>query len=300
METVPDPTPGPGQVALEVAYAGVTFVETQVRSGRPPFAPPELPLIPGNGVGGVVSEVGAGVNDALLGRRVVTATGGRGGYAERVAVAADALIPVPDALGLREAVALLADGRTALALMRTAGVRSGEAVLVEAAAGGVGTCLVQLAAASGAVVTGAVGSARKSALVMSLGAAATVDYSMPSWERDAGPFDVVFDGVGGTVGASAARRLAPGGRLCRYGMASGAWTELPKDRGDVRVLHGTAIEPAESHRLSAAALTLAAEGALAPTIGQQYPLQQAADAHAAIEARQTIGKTLLRVAELAA
>lgn len=300
VETVQDPVPGPGQVLIEVAYASITFVETQVRAGRAPFPLPELPLIPGNGVGGIVIEVGAGVDSALLDTRVVTATGGRGGYAELVAVAADALIPVPDAVGLREAVALLADGRTALALVRNASLRPGEAVLVEAAAGGVGTCLLQLAATTGATVTGAVGSARKAAVAASLGATATVDYSVAGWEREIGPFDVVFDGVGGTIGASAVQLLRPGGRFCRYGMASGVWTEVPEARGDVQVLTGTAIDAAESHRLSTAALALAASGALAATIGQEHSLERVADAHAAIEARETIGKTLLRVAEVAA
>jgi NADPH:quinone reductase len=123
----PEPVAGPGQAVVEVAFANITFVETQMRVGLPGPFEPELPVIPGNGVGGVAA-----------GRRVVTSTGGSGGYAERVAVDAGGLIEVPDGLGLDAAVALLADGRTATMLVRAAGVRAGETVLVEAAAGGVG------------------------------------------------------------------------------------------------------------------------------------------------------------------
>jgi NADPH2:quinone reductase len=119
---MPDPVAGPGQVLVAVAFAGITFVETQVRAGHAPnpAMEPRLPAVPGNGVGGVVAALGHGVAPALLGRRVVTSTGGAGGYAERDAVAEGGLLPVPDALGLDAAVALLADGRTALALARAA------------------------------------------------------------------------------------------------------------------------------------------------------------------------------------
>ncbi len=301
VESAPDPEVRPGGAVVDVEYAGVTFVDTQVRAGRPPFTPPELPLIPGNGVGGTVRDVGEGVDRALVGRSVVSTTGGRGGYAERVAVETGWLIPIPEAVTVRDAVALLADGRTALALVQGARLQAGETVLIEAAAGGVGTCLVQLARAAGATVIGAVGSARKIPVVEGLGVTAVVDYSRPDWDQkireEIGAVDVVFGGVGGTVGARAFELVRPRGRFCQYGMASGSSTKTPADLRDVNVLRGTAINPAESHRLSAAALDLAAVGDLVPTIGQEYPLEQVAEAHAAIEARTTIGKTLLRVAE---
>src|SRR5437762_430213 len=127
---VPEEMPEPsGEVLVDVELANITFVETQIRSGRPPnpAMAPALPYIPGNGVGGTVD-----------GRRVIAATGGSGGYTERAAVASDALIDVPDGLELSDAVALLADGRTAMMLLRNGEVRAGETVLVEAAAGGVG------------------------------------------------------------------------------------------------------------------------------------------------------------------
>lgn len=302
VETRPDPVAGPGQVVIEVQWASVTFVETQVRAGRPPHPAmvPDLPAVLGNGVAGVIAEVGDGVDASWVGRRVASTTGGRGGYAERVPVAVDLLIPVPDDLPLRTAAALLADGRTALGLTRISRLAPGEVALVEAAAGGVGTCLLQLARSAGAEAIAGVGSADKFEVAARLGAALVVDYSDPNWtaavrNRFDG-VDVVFDGVGGDVGEAAARLLRRGGRLCRYGMASGRYTEVPSGRSDIEVLEGTSLPPADWHALSVAALERAAAGELRATIGQEFPLDRASDAHAAIEGRATTGKTLLRVA----
>jgi len=150
-EDVCDPLPGPGQVAIDVDVANLTFVETQVRAGRPPHPSmlPPLPAILGNGVGGVVAAVGHGVDSGLVGRRVVTSLRGTGGYAERAVADSSGLIEIQDQLRMQQAVALLADGRTAMMLARAAAIRPGETVLVEAAAGGVGSLLVQLAHSAG-------------------------------------------------------------------------------------------------------------------------------------------------------
>ena len=301
---VPDPEPGPGQALIDVQIVSITFVETQVRSGRAPNPAmlPRLPAILGNGVGGVVASVGADADPALIGRRVVTTTGGSGGYAERAAVDAAGLIEVPGELNLADAVALLADGRTALALVQASGLRSGEIALVEAAAGGVGSVLVQLARAAGARVVAAAGGPRKVRVARDLGADIAVDYDDPGWadrvRAEAGPVDVVFDGVGGPAGAAALGLLREGGRFCAFGMASGSFTEFTDDlttgRG-ITVVRGAPVSPARMRELSAAALALAAAGTLRPLIGQTFPLERAADAHAAIGARATVGKTLLLV-----
>src|SRR5262245_31652090 len=148
----PDPVAGPGEAPVEVAFVNVTFIETMFRAtGFGPFDA-SFPMIPGNGVGGVVAAVGAGVDPGIIGRRVVTSTGGSGAYAERVAVPAAGLIDVPDGVEIDTAVALLADGRTATMLIRSASLDQGERVLVEAAAGGVGSLLLQLSRAAGARV----------------------------------------------------------------------------------------------------------------------------------------------------
>ena len=263
-----------GEVVIEVALANITFVETQVRAGRGPF-PVQLPMIMGNGVGGMVD-----------GRRVIASLGGSGGYAERVAVPAASLIDVPDGMALDDAVALLADGRTATMLSDAAAVAAGERVLVLAAAGGVGTLLVQLARRAGATVVGAVGSEAKRGVVEDLGAEAVL------YADAAGPFDVVFDGVGGEVARSAFRLLSRG-RMLSYGLASGTWAGIDAEAAAARgvTLVQSNRDPAALRGYTERALAVG----LAPVIGQRFALDRAAEAHAAIEARATTGKTLLEV-----
>ena len=296
-EDLPEPEPAPGQLLVAVQIASVTFVETQVRGGRAPHPSmaPELPAVLGNGVGGVVMATGAGVEPALGGRRVVTTTGGSGGYAERVVVDAGTPIVVPDALELADAVALLADGRTALSLIESAGVRPGETVLVEAAAGGVGGILVQLARNAGARVVAAAGGERKLAHASRLGAELAVDYTREGWTERAGRVDVVFDGVGGEIGAAAFGLLRPGGRFSAFGMASGTFARTGEADG-VTIVRGGRLSPERSRALSERALAEAVAGAIAATVGQTFALERAADAHTAIESRATIGKTLLLTA----
>jgi len=289
----------PDQVVIEVEFANVTFVETQVRAGRPPHPSmlPALPAILGNGVGGTVGE-----GSPWAGRQVVASLNGTGGYAERAVSPVARLIGIPDGLAMRDAVALLADGRTALALARHADLRAGETVLVEAAGGGVGTLLVQIARRAGARVVALAGQPRKLALARDLGADVTVDYSHDGWERQvrdlAGQVDVVFDGVGGDIGLAAFVLLGAGGRFCPFGMASGSFAPVPPDLArdrQVTVRAGAGGSPEELAELARTALAEAAAGRLRPVVGQEFELAEAARAHAAIEARQTVGKTLLAV-----
>jgi NADPH:quinone reductase len=296
----PDPVPGPRQALIDVAFSNITFVETMFRaSGFGPFEK-ELPMIPGNGVGGIVASVGVEVDERLIGKRVVASTGGSGGYAERAAVDAAGLVEVPEGLELEDAVALLADGRTAMMLVRKAGLRRGERVLVEAAAGSLGTLLVQFARAAGARIVAAAGGACKVEVARGIGVEVAVDYGETGWTervREAvGAVDVVFDGVGGDVGESAFGLLDRGGRMLRFGMASGKWARIPDEaaagRG-VELIGLSRLAPEEARALTEEALAEAAAGRLRPVIGQRFPLERAADAHAAIESRATVGKTLL-------
>jgi len=300
---VPDPPPGAGEVVIDVELANVTFVETQIRAGRPPNPAmlPTLPAILGNGVGGTVAT-GSGAAGGWAGRRVVTGLTGTGGYAERAVAAVQRLIEVPDAMELRDAVALLADGRTAVAVMDSAQIAAGDTVLVEAAAGGVGTLLVQLARNAGARVVALASQERKLATARALGADLAIDYSTPDWplrvRAVAGEVDVVFDGVGGEIGMAAFGLLRAGGRFCPFGMASGSFTPLPPQLASERRVTVSRSGPASPERLRAltqAALDEAAAGHIRPVIGQEFELSRAAAAHAAIEARATTGKTLLTV-----
>jgi len=289
----PDPEPGPGQVLIDVEVAGIVFIETQIRAGRSPRAGITPPAILGNGVGGTVLRA---EDPGLVGQRVITTTGGSGGYAERALASEGDLIPVPNETTLNEAVALLADGRTALGLHRLAAPRAGETVLVEAAGGGVGSLLVQLAVAAGARVIAAASQERKLALARKLGASVTIDYSDPAWGerlKAVGEIDLAYDGVGGDIGRTALGAVASGGRFVMHGVASGTMTDTSGASPKIYGLGELAVIGRSARELSEAALAEAAAGRLHPVIGQTFPLDQAAAAHAAIEARRTLGKTLL-------
>ena len=294
----PDPVPGPGQLLVSVEISGISFIETMIRAGRMPRQGVVPPAVLGNAVGGTVAATGPRVDGRWLGRRVVSGTGGAGGYAE-LALAAEAdAVEVPEGLDLPSAVALLADGRTGLGLHRVAGPRAGETVLVEAAAGGLGTVLVQLAVAAGARVIGAVSSEPKARLVRDLGAE-PLDYTAAGWTDRLPPdgLDVGYDGVGGPIGAAVLAAMRPGGRFLVHGLASGGLTDVSAPPEGV-VVHGIGTLGeigVRAHELSVAALAEAAAGRLRAIVGQTYPLAEASRAHAALDAREALGKTLLTV-----
>ncbi len=303
---VPDPVPGPGQAVIQTAVADVLLVDTMIRAGRGvDFFAIRPPYVPGNGVAGQVIATGTGVDTSWAGRAAVARTGGNGGfggYAERAVVLAADLIPVPPGLSLPVAAALLHDGATAFGLMEWAAINPGEWVLVTAAGGGMGVLLVQLARAAGGRVIGAARGRAKLDLARDAGAEAALDYFDPDWvvrvrelTADQGA-DVVFDGAGGGLGRAAFEVTALGGRFSAHGMSAGGFA--PVDAGEA-ARRGITVHPIEQHdpatlrRLAAAALAEAAAGRLRPVIGQTFPLHQAADAHAALEARATVAKTLL-------
>lgn len=312
---LPDPVPESGQVVIEVGHADVMYYEARTRRGEGFFTPP-LPWIPGGAVGGVVAEVGAGVDPAWSGRRVVgrTVTGGGlpgGGYAERAVAEPAVLGAVPYGLSPREATALTHDGPTAVRLFDNAvsagSLRPGAWVLVLAAAGGLGALLVQLAKAAGARVIAAAREERKLELARAeLGADAVVDYARPDWityVRDvtgARGVDVVLDGAGGKTGLEAFALAARGGRFSAHGAPGGGFAEIDPAEAAARGVTLVGIEqvqmtPGETAPLLERALLEAASGRLAPVVGQTFPLERAAEAHAAIESRTSVGKTLLTV-----
>jgi NADPH2:quinone reductase len=301
----PDPVAGPEQVVVAVSVAPTLFVETQIRAGKArEWFDVRPPYVPGAGVAGHVISVGGGVKPSWMGRRIVADTPD-GGYAERAVVAAESLIRVPDRLGLLEAAAVLHDGRTAMRLAEIVDIRSGEKVLVLAAAGGLGSLLVQLAHNAGADVIGAARGKQKLDLAAELGADLVVDYSDPRRLQEvvreatggAGA-DVVLDGAGGESGLASFAVTAPGGRFSAYGSPGGEFASVDRVEAERRGIALSRIEdvqlgPADARRLTERALSEAAAGQITPVIGQTFPLEQAADAHAAIESRDVVGKTLL-------
>jgi NADPH2:quinone reductase len=303
----PDPVAGPGQVVVDVAAIPLLWLDTALRSGkgRDWFAV-EPPYVPGSGVAGTVTATGAGVDPDLIGRDVVTDTRETGSYAERVAVPADGLVLIPDELTPVTAAALLTDGRTALGILDGVAVKDGTPVLITGAAGGMGLLLVQLARARGARVVGAARGEAKLAAVRAQGAVAAIDYSEPDWT---GPVlaalggeepAVVLDGVGGEIGQAAFAITAEGGVFSAHGAASGDFSPLDEDaareRGiTVRGISDVRSSPEEGDRRLRDVLAQAAAGRLAPVIGPTYGLEDAAEAHRRIEAREVVGKSLLLV-----
>lgn len=300
--TLPDPEPGAGQVRVAVEVAAVTFIDTLIRAGSPIAPPATFPSILGNGVGGVIDRIGPDVDPAWIGSRVVTATGGSGGYASLALARTADLHRVPERLRIREATALLADGRTAVGLRDAAGIRSGETVIITAATGGVGGILVQLAKASGAHVIALAGSDAKLDHARGLGADTIINYRDHDWTariRTAAPHgvDVVFDGIGANTTTALFALVRPGGRYVQHGAAGGSWGTIDPAAADdkhIAVIPLSAVgTPDDLFSLTERALDLGAQGTIQPTIGQTFPLDDAAAAHAAIESRTTIGKTLL-------
>lgn len=305
---VPSPAAGQGEAVISVRVADVLLIDTIIRSGRASqWFPITPPYVPGNGVAGQVISVGEGVDPGWVGRRVISHTGGSGGsggYAEQVTVPSSRLVPVPDGMDLHDAAAALHDGATALGLAACTGFQPGGWVLVMGAAGGMGLWLVQLARAAGARVIGAARGTAKLGLIREAGADMAVDYAKPGWRDEiikatggAGP-DVVFDGVGGQLGREAFKITAQGGRFSAHGAASGGFApidanEARRRRVTVRGIEQVQFGPGEHESFAGRAMSELSAGRIKPVIGQIFPLGRAADAHAALEARSVIGKTLL-------
>jgi NADPH2:quinone reductase len=286
----------------------VHLIDTALRAGRPmgPLPLPELPTIPGREVAGVVDAVGPEADERWVGQRVVAHLGpASGGYAELAVRETDALHRLPDALADDAAVAMIGTGRTALAILEVAALTADDVVLVTAAAGGLGSLLVQAARNAGATVVGVAGGPAKVQRVMQLGATIAVDYAAPDWSDavraalDRRAVTVTLDGVGGTLGREALELLGVGGRLILFGFSSGTPTELSAGDLFARGISASAAigarmaqRPGGLRDLEEQALAAAAEGRLVPLV-QRFALARAAAAHEAIESRGTVGKTVL-------
>ncbi|MFJ3773880.1 zinc-binding dehydrogenase [Streptomyces sp. NPDC090075] len=305
-EKTEDPVPGPGQVRIAVAAAGVHLLDTALRAGHqgPAPRPTALPTIPGREVAGVVESLGDGVDGLWLGRRVVAHLGfAPGGYAELAVTEVERLHEVPANLGFPEAVAMIGTGRTALGILQFAEPGPESVILVPAAAGGVGTLLVQYAKHAGATVIGLAGGPEKVERVRADGADLALDYTDPGWpdrvREHFAAVTVVLDGVGGEVAREAVALLGEGGRHLVFGWSAEG---IGDGRGHfVDGLSERVLGPAMLRRtggpdplrtLELRALAEAAHGRLRPAV-TRFPLAEAATAHRALETRATIGKVVL-------
>ncbi|MEV6169129.1 zinc-binding dehydrogenase [Streptomyces sp. NPDC051954] len=307
-EEVADPRPGPGQVRIAVAAAGVHLLDTALRQGMqgPLPAPPTLPTVPGREVAGVIESLGDGVAALWLGRRVVAHLGfAPGGYAELAVTDVDRVHEIPERLDFAQAVAMIGTGRTTMGILQFTELGPDSVAVIPAAAGGIGTLLVQYARAAGATVIGLAGGPEKTARVAANGADLAVDYKDPAWPDKVRAFlggraaTVVFDGVGGDVARAAVDLLGPGGQHLVFG-----WSGEGLQDGAAYVVEGVTEQvlgpvmmrkaggPNPVRTLELRALAEAAEGRLTPAV-QRFPLADAAAAHRALESRGTTGKVVL-------
>ncbi|MFB4307045.1 quinone oxidoreductase [Actinomadura sp. GTD37] len=298
----PVPAPGPGELLIGVAAAGVNFIDVYYRTGA--YAQ-ELPYTPGVEAAGTVEAVGDGVRDFAVGDRVAWANV-QGAYAEKAVVPAGRAVPVPDGVGLEDAAASLLQGMTAHYLTRsTYPIEAGDTVLVHAAAGGMGLLLTQAAKALGARVIGTASTPDKERLAKEAGADVTMGYDgfadrvreLTGGEGVA----AVYDGVGAPTFDGSLASLRRRGTLALYGAAGGAVPPFDPQRlnraGSVYLTRPTLTHYVERREelleRAADVYGWVASGAVKVHVGRRHDLADARSAHADLEARRSTGKLLL-------
>lgn len=304
-EPVELPAPGAGEVTIRHAAVGLNFIDTYHRTGLYP-----LPLPSGIGLegAGVVEAIGAGVTEVQVGDRVAYAGGPIGAYAEARNIPAHRLLKLPDSISFDTAAAMMLQGLTAAYLLRkTYCVQPGDAVLIHAAAGGVGLIACQWAKALGATVIGTVGSTAKGELAKAHGCDHVINYSTENFvarvrEITGGEgVPVVYDGVGKDTFMGSLDSLRPLGMLVTYGNASGPVPPLDllllSQKGSLFVTRPTIVsytaKRADLEALGAELFDVVASGKVKIEVHQRYALKDAAQAHRDLEARKTTGSTIL-------
>ena len=298
------PTPGVGQILIRHEAIGINFIETYQRTG---LYPVKLPAIPGGEVAGLVEAVGEGVTRFSVGERVATTNAG-GAYAEASLVRADRAVAIPESISTKVAAAILLKGMTTEALVRrTYPVKSGETVLVHAAVGGVGQIMTQWLKAIGATVIATVGSEAKAEKAHALGADHVILYR----EQDVAAevrritggvgVPVAFDSVGKDTFEGTLASLARRGLFVSFGNASGAAPPFAPGRlaasGSLYLTRPTlgdyVVTTEELDESAALVFGMVASGKINIEIGQTFSLDDARNAHEALESRATVGASLL-------
>ncbi len=305
VEEVEPPTPAPGQVRLATEAIGLGYIDAVMRRGTSPLGQRPLPGSPFGDVVGTIDAVGPGVDEGLVGDRVVALVESDA-YADQVVTGADWLAPVPAGLDLGSASNLAMPAPVALRVLRTGQLAAGETVLVHAAAGGIGHLVTQLAKLEGAgTVIATVSSTAKAEFARQYGADFGIDYKDPEWRdkvREVAPngVDVIIDSIGGTVTSQNLELLAPLGRLVIYGASSGSLPEV-SGRG-LFGLHSVAsfalmawrsARPEQARAEMAEVADLASSGRLRTAVAATLPLADAPKAHALLEDRDRSGRVLL-------
>lgn len=304
---VPDPTPGPGEVLIDVVAAGINRADVLQRMGFYP-PPPGAPAYPGLEVSGRIAAIGDGVSPWHPGDQVCALLAG-GGYAEKVVVPASALLPVPAGISLVNAAALPEVACTVWSNVFVIGaLQPGQTLLVHGGSSGIGTMAIQLATAMGARVVVTAGTADKLAVCRDLGAEVGINYREEDFvERilavtDGRGADVILDNMGAKYLARNVSALAPDGRLVVIGLQGGTKAELDlglllRKRGTVYATSLRSRTEAEKAAIVSGVTTyvwpLIESGRIQPVIHARYPLAEVAEAHRVLESSTHIGKLLL-------
>ncbi len=304
LEDAPTPVPGPHDVVIDVAAAGVNFIDVYFRTG---LYKAESPVTIGSEAAGTVSAVGAEVTGIRTGDRVAYAMQ-RGAYAEQVAVPAAAVVKIPDAVSFETAAAVMLQGMTAHYLTHsTFPIAPGHTCLVHAAAGGAGGLIVQMAKAQGARTIGTVSTEEKADEARRLGCDEVIRYTTQDFEAEVlrltggRGVHVVYDSVGATTFEKGLKVLRPRGTMVLFGQSSGPVAPIDPQvlnaRGSVYLTRPSLAHyvatPEELRWRATDLMDLIVSGALVVRVSGRYPLAGAADAHRDLEGRKTMGKLLL-------
>jgi NADPH2:quinone reductase len=298
--------PGPGQAKIRQAAAGLNFIDVYHRTG---LYPQQTPFTPGVEGAGTVESVGEGVTNVKPGDRVAYA-GPLGGYSEERLIDADKLVKLPDDIGFDQAAAMMLQGMTARMLLRSVyPVKSGDTILVQAAAGGVGLILCQWASALGATVIGTVSTEEKAELARAHGCAHPILYTKQDFAAEVDKLTagqklpVVYDSVGKATFMKSLDCLRPRGLMVSFGNASGPVDPISplilSQKGSLfltrpTLFHYIATRP-ELEQAANDLFDVVRSGKVKIEVKQRFPLAEAAEAHRALEARRTTGSTILTV-----
>ena len=316
-EDVPTPHAGPGQILIKVESAAVNYADLMRRRNDPYPFPTSLPFIPGGEVAGVVEALGEGVPGPALGTPVFALVGndGSNGYAQYAVAQAPQVIPIPPGIGADAAAGIVVAGATAILTLTDVGqLAPGETILIQGAGGGVGGYAVQIAKLLGATVVAAASTPARREAALRMGADHAIDYTQPGWTDEVRTLtggrgvEVILEITGGTTFAESLGVLAPFGRVVVAGMASGRPLRL-----DEATITSFFYNPALNQSLRAFNVGLyfglrpqiaieslhtlighVVSGRITVNVGHVLPLRAAADAHRLLEAREAIGKIVLK------
>ena len=315
LEDLPDPTPGEGEVVLDVKAVGVNYPDVLIIEDKYQFKPAR-PFAPGGELAGMVSAVGPGVKGLKVGDRVIGSCGW-GGMAQKVALAEGRCIPIPDSMPFDQAAAfIMTYGTSHYALQERAALKAGETLLVLGAAGGVGLAAVELGKATGAKVIAAVSSPEKAQVARDHGADETVVYPKGPFDKEGakaladlfkqacGPngADVIYDAVGGDYAEASLRAIGWEGRFLVIGFPAG----IPKIPLNLTLLKSCQIvgvfwgafvarEPKRNAQHVAELMALYEKGAIRPHVSATFPLERGAEAIQHLADRKATGKVVVLV-----